>query len=100
VDYKIGDILQFREEGVRHWAGGDKKAMERCRKGRWEYLGLDPTDDRWGEKCLAVRRIDKKDGYVRNEHWSRRFMERAISAQQSRERDTGKGGSAPSMRGY
>lgn len=68
MDYKVGDILQLTDEGIRRFAFG-------CQNWRWQYIGLHSKLDRWGEPCLSARRIDIKSG--RTEFWSPRFLEKA-----------------------
>lgn len=73
--FVVGNKVKFTEEGVRHWTGGTKTAMERCRKWRFMVMDLTARFDRWGNKLILLKRTDRVVDRV--DAWSPTFFELA-----------------------
>ncbi len=77
-DFVTGEILKLNQEGLYHWTGGDKKAMERCAK--WRFIvkqrRQEPNLVHPGQiiEVVDVARIGLRSHKL--ETWNIRFLER------------------------
>lgn len=77
-DFIVSETLKLNEEGLRHWTGGDKKAMERCAK--WRFIVKrrrqepSPLHPDQILEVVDVDRIGLRSHKL--ETWNIRFLER------------------------
>jgi hypothetical protein len=76
-DFITGETLKLNQEGLHHWTGGDKKAMERCAK--WRFIvkrrRQEPNVVHPGQiiEVVDVERIGLRSHKM--ETWNVRFLE-------------------------
>jgi hypothetical protein len=77
VNFAVGDILKFSEDGLNLWLSNTRRLYnpDRYRKWRWIVQGLRQDSDIHGNCMLRLGRFDKNNNGVL-ETWSPVYFER------------------------